>query len=86
MRKYFKTTEAIYEAIRSAMDTESGFPNNVATTWFAPAATAPRDPEGNCLISAKPPIADSFLQAGATELSEAEYLSFLPSEDVEETV
>ena len=81
-RQYFKAAEINYEAIRLAMDAESGFPSNVATTWFPPAATAPRDPDGNCLISAKPPIAEKFLLSDAIEITEEEYKSYVQFEEI----
>jgi hypothetical protein len=73
MNKYFKTAAETYESIRNAMDAESGYPNNVATTWFTPAEQAPKSTDGDCLIAAINPIADRFIAEGVTELTESEY-------------
>lgn len=75
--QYFKTTETNYEEIRSTMDNESGYPSTIAETWFVPAARAVRDSENNCLIAAKPQIAEKFLLSNAIEITEEEYVSYL---------
>ena len=73
MNRYFKTTAANYESIRTAMDIESGYPSNEAETWFTPAQDAPKDIDGNLLIAAMPSISARFIEAGTEELSEQEY-------------
>jgi len=73
MNRYFKTTAANYESIRTAMDLESGYPSHEAETWFTPAQDAPKDIGGNLLIAAMPAITARFIAAGAEELSEQEY-------------
>ena len=66
------------------MDKASGYPSNEAVTWFAPAAEAPVDEQGNLLIAAMPAIAEEFIKAGALEISQEEFQALLPvaSEEV----
>lgn len=84
MNRYFKIMPEKYEAIRGAMDAESGYPNERAITWFAPAIEAPKDADGCCLIAAIAPIAERFASESCHELTEAEYLAFLPQPDPDE--
>jgi hypothetical protein len=77
MSRFFRASPGAYEAIRSAMDDSSGFPNSSASTWFAPASEAPRDAEGHCLIAAIPPIASHFAVAGAEEITAEDYAAAL---------
>ena len=78
MNKYFKTNSVTYETIRDNMDRASGYPSNEAETWFAPVTDAPMDEQGNVLIAAMPEIAEEFIKAGASEISEEEFQSLLP--------
>ena len=66
------------------MDKASGYPSNETVTWFAPAAEAPVDEQGNLLIAAMPAIAEEFIKAGALEISQEEFQALLPvaSEEV----
>jgi len=77
MSRFFRTSPEAYEAIRTAMDSASGFPNAAATTWFAPASEAPRDAQGRCLIAAIPPIASHFAVTGAEEITAEDYAAAL---------
>jgi len=77
MNRFFRLTASAYESVRTEMDTESGYPNEQADTWFTPAADAPKDENGNCLIAAIPPVADRLAQAGE-EISEEQYQAALP--------
>jgi len=77
MNRFFRATPEAYEAIRTAMDSASGFPNTSASTWFAPATEAPRDAEGRCLLAAIPPIASHFAVAGAEEITAEDYAAAL---------
>lgn len=78
MNRFFRTTPATYEAIRSAMDNASGYPNAETATWFVPATEAQKDASGNCLIAAIAPIAEQFVAAGAEELPAEEYTALIP--------
>lgn len=77
MNQYFRLTPSAYESIRNEMDSESGYPNEQAETWFTPAADCPKDAVGNCLIAAIPPIADRLASVGE-ELTQAQYEAALP--------
>lgn len=77
MNRFFRLIAPAYESVRNEMDTESGYPNEKADTWFTPAANAPKDENGHCLIAAIPPVADRLAQAGE-EISEEEYQAALP--------
>lgn len=50
--KYLRADEATYEAIRDAVDSAHGWPDDGTVTAFDPAATAPRDAEGRVLLAA----------------------------------
>lgn len=78
MNRFFRTTPATYEAIRTSMDAASGYPNASATTWFVPATEAQKDALGNCLIAAIAPIAEQFAAAGAEEITSDQYLALIP--------
>lgn len=84
MNRFFRTTPATYEAIRSAMDTASGYPSADAETWFVPSSEAQKDAEGNCLIAAIPQIAEQFAAAGAEEITAEQYHALIPQPDPEE--
>lgn len=84
MNRFFKIMPDKYESLRTAMDAESGYPNNAAVTWFAPANEAPKAPDGCCLIASIAPIAERFAAEACHELTEAEYLALLPQLDPEE--
>ena len=73
MNRFFLADTETYEAIRTAMDSESGYPNNRAETWFAPAEQAPRDTSGRCLIAAIAPIAERFAAEGVEEITAEEF-------------
>lgn len=86
MNRFFKIMPEKYEAIRHAMDAESGYPNDQAETWFAPATDAPKDADGCCLIAAIAPIAERFAAEACHELTEVEYLALMPQLDPEEFI
>ena len=77
MNRFFRLTATAYESVRTEMDTESGYPNEQADTWFTPASDAPKDENGNCLIAAIPPVADRLAEVGE-EISEEQYQAALP--------
>jgi hypothetical protein len=79
MNRYFKILPEKYEQIRTAMDAESGFPNEKAVTWFSPAAEADKAEDGCCLIAVIEPIAQRFVAEACNELTEEEYKSLLPA-------
>ena len=78
MNRFFRLTPLAYESIRNVMDTESGYPNEQAQTWFTPASDCHKDANGNCLIAAIPPIADRLAEVGE-ELTQEQYEAALPT-------
>ena len=83
MNRFFRSTPDVYEAIRTAMDTESGYPSAQADTWFVPLGSAPKDASGNPLIAAIASIAERFAAAGAEELASEQYKALLPQPEEE---
>jgi hypothetical protein len=83
MNRFYRTTPTTYEAIRSAMDAASGYPNEQTATWFVPASESIKDSEGNCLIAAIEPIAEQFGEAGADEITAEQYHALIPQPDPE---
>lgn len=79
MNTFFKTDLATYEQIRNQMDAAAGYPNDQATTSFAPAAEALTDKDGAVLIGVIPEIAAEFKKAGAQQITEDEYRANLPT-------
>jgi len=77
VNSFFLADPETYEAIRAEMDAESGFPSAQAATWFAPAAQAPRDFAGRCLLAAIAPIAERFAAAGVEEMTAEEFAAAL---------
>lgn len=78
VNRFFLANPETYEAIRSSMDSQSGFPSAQAATWFAPADQAPRDANGRCLLAAIAPIAARFATAGVEEMTAEEFATALP--------
>ena len=60
------------------MDTASGYPSNVADTWFAPADQCFKASDGDCLIAVTEEIAQEFENTNAIELTEQEYKNYFP--------
>ncbi len=55
--RFFRSTDAIYEQARAALDAAWGLPNGKGTeTCIEPAATAPHDAAGRVLLA----VDDSF--------------------------
>ena len=78
MNRFFRATPATYEAIRTSMDSASGYPNAETDTWFVPASEAQKDALGNCLLAAIAPIAEQFAAAGAEEITSDQYHDLIP--------
>lgn len=78
MNSFFLITPASLDFIRAEMDSESGYPNNEADTWFSPASDCPKDKDGNCLLACIPEIAERIAPVAIKELTQAEYEVELP--------
>ena len=79
MNRFFVISSSAYEYVRNQMDSESGYPNSEADTWFAPASDCPKDKDGNCLLACIPEIAERIAPVAIKELTQAEYNAELPS-------
>lgn len=78
MNRFFLVSQVELDRVRAAMDSESGYPNSEADTWFSPASDCPKDKDGNCLIACIPEIAERVTQVAIRELTQAEYGAELP--------
>ena len=78
MNRFFIIAPASLDFIRSEMDSESGYPNAEADTWFSPASDCPKDKDGNCLLACIPEIAERIAPVAIKELTQAEYEAELP--------
>lgn len=78
MNSFFLITPASLDFIRDEMDSESGYPNSEADTWFSPASDCPKDKDGNCLLACIPEIAERIAPVAIKELTQAEYEVELP--------
>ena len=78
MNRFFIITPASLDFVRAEMDSESGYPNEQADTWFSPASDCPKDKNGNCLLACIPEIAERIAPVAIKELTQAEYEAELP--------
>ena len=88
--RFFRAPSSLYEAIRSQLDAAYQVP--AGETSIPPAAQAPTDANGLCYVAVRDEhcatepwltgIAQA-LQAGAEEVSEAEYMAVLPQAEIE---
>ena len=78
MNRFFLITPVSLDFIRDEMDSESGYPNSEADTWFSPSADCPKDKDGNCLLACIPEIAERIAPVAIKELTQAEYEAELP--------
>ena len=75
--RYFRSSTAVYEQARFALDAAWGLPNDTGTvTCIEPAATAPRDAQGRivlavddefCAYSVAVDLLPQFLASGVVE-------------------
>lgn len=79
MNRFFVISLSAYESVRNQMDSESGYPNSDADTWFSPASDCSKDKDGNCLLACIPEIAERIAPVAIRELTQAEYEAELPS-------
>lgn len=79
MNRFFLIATASLDFIRAEMDSESGYPNSEADTWFAPASDCPKDKDGNCLLACIKEIAERIAPVAIKELTQAEYEAELPT-------
>ena len=63
--RFFRSTDAVYEAIRSQLDAAYGYPNaeTKTLTSITPAADAPHDPQGRVYLAIASDYCDYNLPA-----------------------
>ena len=79
MNRYFLVSAHNVETVRGQMDSESGYPNSEADTWFSPASDCPKNKDGNCLLACIQEIAERIAPVAIKELTQAEYEAELPT-------
>ena len=90
--RFFRSTDAVYDAIRSQLDEAYGYPNaeTKTLTSITPAADALHDAQGRVYLAIAADYCDynlpaellpQLLSSGAVEdITEADYLALLPVE------
>jgi hypothetical protein len=89
-QRYFRSSAAVYEAMRAQLDAAFGYPDGVTETVWQPLASALRDSQGRCLLAVhaasceRPAVASVLpgLIAGGQveEIDRETYLAAMPSE------
>lgn len=90
MQRYFRSTDATYEAIRLQLDAAWGHgPGTGTVTCYEPVGTAPHDAQGRVLLAvhaefcgydAVAAVLPGLLASGAVEeIDEAAYWAAIPS-------
>lgn len=79
MNRFFLITPSSLDFIRAEMDSESGYPNSEADTWFSPTSDCLKDKDGNCLLACIPEIAERIAPLAIKELTQSEYEAELPT-------
>jgi hypothetical protein len=89
-QRFFRSSEAVYEAMRSQLDAAFGYPDGVTETVWSPAGEALKDAAGRCLlavhaVSCERPavvaVLPGLLASGAVEeINEAYYRAAMPGE------
>lgn len=87
-QRFFRATTAVYESVRLQLDAAWGHgPGTGTITCIEPAATAPRDFAGRCLLAVKTEfchyelvaaLLPQLLSGGVEEISESQYRSQVP--------
>jgi hypothetical protein len=50
-QRFFRSSAAVYEAMRTQLDAAFGYPDGVTETVWQPLASAMRDSRGRCLLA-----------------------------------
>jgi hypothetical protein len=50
-QRFFRSSAAVYEAMRTQLDAAFGYPDGVTATVWRPAASAVKDSQGRCLLA-----------------------------------
>jgi hypothetical protein len=89
-QRYFRSSAAVYEAMRLQLDAAFGYPDGVTETVWQPVAVALTDGQGRCLIAVRaascerPAVAEvlpGLIASGQVEeIDRQTYLAAMPSE------
>lgn len=89
-QRFFRSSPAVYEAMRQQLDAAFGYPDGVTQTVWRPVAQAVKDDQGRCLLAVhssscdRPAVAamlPGLLASGSVEeIDEATYAAAMPSE------
>jgi hypothetical protein len=89
-QRYFRSSAAVYEAMRTQLDAAFGYPDGTTETVWQPLASALRDSQGRCLLAVhaasceRPAVAavlPGLIANGQVEEIDREtYLAAMPSE------
>lgn len=89
-QRFFRSSAAVYEAMRTQLDAALGYPDGTTTTVWEPLASAVRDGQGRCLLAVhaasceRPAVAavlpDLLASGQVEEVDLATYLAAMPSE------
>jgi hypothetical protein len=89
-QRYFRSSAAIYESMRTQLDAAFGYPDGVTETVWTPVASAVTDSQGRCLLAVhaasceRPAVAAVLpgLIAGGhvEEIDRETYMAAMPAE------
>jgi len=89
-QRFFRSSAAVYEAMRTQLDAAFGYPDGVTETVWQPAASAVKDNQGRCLLAVhatsceRPAVAavlpDLLASGQVEEIDAATYAAAMPSE------
>lgn len=89
-QRFFRSSPAVYEAMRTQLDAAFGYPDGVTETVWRPVAQAVKDSQGRCLLAVhasscdRPAVSASLpgliASGSVTEIDEATYMAAMPAE------
>ena len=89
-QRFFRSSSAVYEAMRTQLDAAFGYPDGTTETVWQPLASALRDSQGRCLLAVhaesceRPAVAavlPGLIAKGQVEEIDREtYLAAMPGE------
>jgi hypothetical protein len=89
-QRFFRSSAAVYEAMRTQLDAAFGYPDGTTETVWRPAASAVKDGQGRCLLAVhatscdRPAVAavlpDLLASGQVEEVDAATYAAAMPSE------
>lgn len=89
-QRYFRSSAAVYEAMRTQLDAAFSYPDGVTETVWQPLASALRDSQGRCLLAvhaescSRPAVASVLpgliANGSVTEIDRETYLAAMPGE------